>query len=175
MFSMAHFGIFIATYMANLQRAFIKNNLLIRATLTSDSDGIHISQSENVVSRQVQVNSATVAVVLRNVFSHCQHAGAGGLGQVVSILDLNSGITGELCQTCCIRTISAPPSKPLGKGHIPHTLNTTGGSAGEGEGVVGSHIGETSGVGSESDSQDWDCIVRGENRAPCLSNTCLMV
>ena len=106
-----------------------------------------------------------VAVVSRDVFSHCQHAGAGGLVQVVSILDLNGGITGELCQTCCIRTIPPPPSESLGKGHIPHTLNTAGGSAVEGEGVVGSHIGEMSGVGSESDSQGWDCIM----------NTCLMV
>ena len=74
---------------------------------------------------------AVVPVVLRNVFSHCQHAGAGGLVQVVSILDLNGGITGELCQTCCIRAIPLQPQKPLGKGHIPHTLNTAGGSAGE--------------------------------------------
>ena len=83
--------------------------------------------------------------------------------QVVSILDLNGGIVGELCQTCCIRTIPPPPSQCLGKGHIPHTPNTAGGSAGKGEGVIGSHIGETSGVWSESDSQGWDCIVRGGN------------
>ena len=83
--------------------------------------------------------------------------------QVVSILDLNGGITRELCQTCCIRSISPPPQKPLGEGHISHSLNTAGSSAGEEEGVVGSHVGETSGVWSESDSQDWDCIVRGEN------------
>ena len=95
---------------------------------------------------------------MRNVFSHCKHAGAGGLVEVVSILDLNGIITGELCQTCCIRTIPAPPSECLWQGHISHSLNT----AGEEEGVVGSHIGETSGVGSESDSQDWDCIVREE-------------
>ena len=100
-----------------------------------------------------------VLVVSRDVFSHCQHAGAGGMVQVVSILDLNGGITGELCQTYCIwRNISSQPQKPLGKGHIPHTLNTAGGSAGQGEGVVGSHIGETSGVWSESDSQGWDCM-----------------
>ena len=104
-----------------------------------------------------------VAVVSRAVFSHCQPAGAGGLVQVVSILDLNGSITGELCQTYCIRTIPSPPQKPLGKGYIPHTLNTTRGSAVEEEGVVGSHIGETSGVGNEGDSQGWDCIMRGEN------------
>ena len=75
---------------------------------------------------------------------------------------MNGSIVGELCQTCCIRTIPAPPSECLWQGHISHTLNTAGGSAGEEEGVVGSHIGETSGVWSESDSQDWDCIVRGE-------------
>ena len=50
------------------------------------------------------------------------------------------------------------PQKPLRKGHTPHTLNMTRGSAGQGEGVVRSHIGETSGVWSESDSQDWDCM-----------------
>ena len=55
-----------------------------------------------------------------------------------------------------------PPLKPFGKGHIPHTLNTAGGGAGEG-GVVGSHIGETSGVGSESDSYGWDWPVRTKN------------
>ena len=98
-----------------------------------------------------------VPVVSRDVFSHCQHAGAGGLVQVVSILDLNGVIVGELYQTCCIWTIPPPPGECLGKGYIP-VLNTAGGCAGEGEGVVGSHIGETSGVGSESDSQGWDCI-----------------
>ena len=103
-----------------------------------------------------------VPVVSRNVFSHCQHGGAGGLVQVVSILDLNGGITGELCQTCCIRTIPSQPLKPLGKGHIPHILNTAGGSAVEEEGVVGSHIGETSGVRSESQSYGWDYIVRAK-------------
>ena len=36
----------------------------------------------------------------------------------------------------------------------------TRGSAGEGEGIVWSHIGEMCGVGSEGDSQVWDCIVR---------------
>ena len=101
--------------------------------------------------------------MLRDVFSHCQHAGAGGLVQVVSIMDLNGSIASELCQTCCIWTISSPPQKPLGEGHISHFLKTAGGSAGEGEGVVGSHIGKTSGVGSEGDCQGWDCIVRGEN------------
>ena len=52
------------------------------------------------------------------------------------------------------------PQKPLGEGHTPHTLNMAGGSAVEGEGIVGSHIGEMIGVGSESDGQGWDCIVR---------------
>ena len=51
------------------------------------------------------------------------------------------------------------PQKPLGKGNTP-LPNSAGGSAGEGEGVVGSHIGETSGVCNESDGYSWDCIVR---------------
>ena len=123
---------------------------------------------------------AAILVISRNVFSHSQHAGAGGLVQVVSILDLNGGIVGELCQTSCVRNTPPPPSESLGKGHIPHTLNTAGGSAGEGEGVIGSHIGETSGVGSESDSQGWDCIMRRENAtqgtmSQLEMNTCLMV
>ena len=101
-----------------------------------------------------------VLVVLRNVFSHCQHAETGGLGQVVSILDVNGGVTGELCQTYCIwRNIAPQPQKALGQGHTPHTLNMAGGSAVEGEGIVGSHIGETIGVGSEGDNQGWDCMV----------------
>ena len=129
---------------------------------TSDSDGIYISEGENAVSRQIQVNLTVVLVVSRDVFSHCQHAGASWLGQVVSILDLNGSIAGEQCQTRCIRTITSPPQKPLRKGNT-HSLNTTGGSAVEGKGIVRSHIGETSGVGSEGDSQGWDCIVRGEN------------
>ena len=101
-----------------------------------------------------------IPIVSRNDFSHCQQASK--LGQVVSILDLNGIITGELCQTCCTRAIPSPPLKPLRKGNT-HSLNTTGGSAVEGEGIVRSHIGETSGVGSEGDSQGWDCIMRGEN------------
>ena len=98
---------------------------------------------------------------MRNVFSHCQHAGDNGLGQVVSILDLNGGITAELVKGELRRTIPSQPLKPLGKGHIPPT-NTAGGSAVEGEGVEGSHIGETSGVGSKSQGNGWDCIVKAK-------------
>ena len=55
------------------------------------------------------------------------------------------------------RAIPSPPLKSLGKSHIPNTLNTDGGGAVEGEGVVRSHIGETSGVGSEGHSYGWNC------------------
>ena len=96
---------------------------------------------------------------MRDVFSHCQDAGAGGLVQVISILDLNGTITGEWVKVQLRRTIPSQPQKSLGKSHIP-PINTAGGSAGEGEGVVGSHIRETSGVGNESDGYSWDCIVR---------------
>ena len=80
------------------------------------------------------------------------------MGQVVSILDLNGGITGEWVKVQHRRTIPSQPQKLLGKGHWSHTLNTGGGSAGEGEGVVGRHIEETSGVGSEGDGYSWFCI-----------------
>ena len=79
---------------------------------------------------------------------------------MVSILDLNGVITGELCQICCIRTIPSPPLELLRKGNT-HSLNTTTGSAVEGEGVVRSHIGKMSGVGSEGNSQGWDYTVKG--------------
>ena len=126
-------------------------------SLTKDSDGIYIGPVKDHISSQVQVNLAAVPVVLRNIFCHCQHAGACGLVQVVFILDLNGSITGEWDKVKLRRAIPSQPQKPLGKGHIPHTLNTAGGSAVEGEGVVGSHIGETSGVGSKGCNYSWDC------------------
>ena len=54
---------------------------------------------------------------------------------------------------------SAATTETSWEGPHPHTLNMAGGSAVEGEGIVGSHIGETIGGGSESDSQGWDYIV----------------
>ena len=101
-----------------------------------------------------------VLVVSRNVFSHCQHAGAGGLVQVVSILDLNGDITGKWVKVRLRGAIPSKPHKALGKDNIPHSLNTAGGSAVEGEGVVGSHIRETSCVGSEGHDHGWNCVVR---------------
>ena len=105
---------------------------------------------------------AAIPVVLRNVFSHCQHAGDSWLGQVVSILDQNGGITGEWVNGELRRSIPSQPLKPLWKGNNPQTLNNAGGSAVEEKGVVGSHIGETSGVSSEGQGYGWDCIVRAK-------------
>ena len=82
--------------------------------------------------------------------------------KVVPILNLNGGITGEYVKEELRRAVPSEPQKPLWKGNNPHTLNTAGGSAVEGESVVGSHIGETSDVGSESQGYDWDCIVRAK-------------
>jgi len=53
------------------------------------------------------------------------------------------------------RAIPSQPHKPLGKGYIT-PINTCGSIAGEGEGIVGNHIGETSGVSSEGHSYGWD-------------------
>ena len=107
---------------------------------------------------------AAVPVISWNVFSHCQLAGAGGLVQVVSILDLNGSIVGEWFKGGFIKAIPSPPLKSLGKGHWSHTLNTAGGSAGEEEGVIGSHIGETSGISSEGQGYGWDCTMRGKKK-----------
>ena len=69
--------------------------MLAAVNLTCDSDWIYVSHGRKVVCRKVQNNLAMVPVVLRDIFSHCQYARAGGLVEVVSILDLNGGITGE--------------------------------------------------------------------------------
>jgi len=105
---------------------------------------------------------AVVPVISRNVFSHCQLAGAGGLVQVVSILDLNGSIVGEWFKGGFIKVIPSPPLKPLGKGHWSHTFNSACGSAGEREGVVRSHIGKTSSISSEGQGYDWDCTMRAK-------------
>ena len=99
---------------------------------------------------------AAVSVVSRDVFSHCQDARAGGLVQVVTILDLNGSIVGEWVKVHLRRAIPSEPQEPLGKRYIPHTLNTARSSADEGESVVRSHIRQTSSVGSEGHSYGWN-------------------
>ena len=131
--------------------------MLAAVNLTCDSDWIYVSPGRNVVCRKVQINLAAILVVLRDIFSHCQYARAGGLVQVVTFHNVDGSIACKQVKGTFRRAISSQPLKPLGKGHIPHSLNTAGGSAGEGDDIVGSHIGETSGVGGESQGYGWDC------------------
>ena len=133
------------------------NQTLHAVNLTCDSDWIYVSPGRYVVGRKVQINMAVVLVVLRDFFSHCQYARAGRVVQVVTFHNVDGSIACKQCKGTFRRAIPSQPLKPLGKGHIPHTLNTAGGSAVERESVVGSHIGETSGVGSESQGYGWNC------------------
>ena len=112
--------------------------------LTSDIDGVYICYIYD--QRQFsEVNSAAVAVVSSSGLSHCQYTGAGGLVQVGGGDEDGVTIVSDVIQAT--RWCPNPPS-PSECLWWDHSLRDSG-SAGEGEAVVGSHVGETGCVGCE--------------------------